>query len=179
MWSKWSEEAIAAVVGAGYDSTKYLTLWVIHHNCTQEGWDLENGYWLQGIGQDYTEESIPSSKDRWYVGPVAACQVIHQVGFETRISQGTSQRKRYLEDFLQDKAWFVWVVGYVIWFMQWTNYIMRLINDALCPYQDSFVIINLDDILVYSATLEDHMSHLMHVLDTFKKYQLLSNLNKF
>ena len=26
------------------DSTKYLTLWVTHNNCAQEGWDLENVY---------------------------------------------------------------------------------------------------------------------------------------
>jgi hypothetical protein len=38
---------------------------------------------------------------------------------------------------------------------------MRLMNDVLCPYLDSFVIVYLDDILVYSATWEEHISHLM------------------
>jgi hypothetical protein len=63
-WKKQSKEAVATVVGAGCDSTKYLTLWVTHHNCSQEGWDLENVYRLQGIEQDYTEESVPSSQDQ-------------------------------------------------------------------------------------------------------------------
>jgi hypothetical protein len=55
---------------------------------------------------------------------------------------------------------------------------MRLMNDVLHPYLDSFFIIYLDDILVYSATWEEHISHLMHVLETLKKHQLLANINK-
>jgi hypothetical protein len=51
-------------------------------------------------------------------------------------------------------------------------------NDVLCPYLDLVVIFYLDDIFVYSATWEEHMSHLMHVLETLKKHHLLSNLNK-
>jgi hypothetical protein len=55
---------------------------------------------------------------------------------------------------------------------------MRLMNDVLRPYLDSFVIVYLDDILVYSATWEENMSHLMQVLETLKNHQLLANLNK-
>jgi hypothetical protein len=36
----------------------------------------------------------------------------------------------------------------------------------------------MDDILVYSATWEEHISHFIHVLETLKKHQLLANLNK-
>jgi hypothetical protein len=55
---------------------------------------------------------------------------------------------------------------------------MRLMNDILLPYLDSFFIVYLDDILVYSAILEENMSHLMQVLETLKKHQLLENLKK-
>jgi hypothetical protein len=55
---------------------------------------------------------------------------------------------------------------------------MRLMNDILCPFIDSFVIVYLDDILVYNATWEEHISHLMQVLETLKKHQLLENLKK-
>ena len=55
---------------------------------------------------------------------------------------------------------------------------MRLLNDMLHPLIDSFVIVFLDDILVYSATREEHMSHLTQVLETWKKHQLLANLKK-
>lgn len=55
---------------------------------------------------------------------------------------------------------------------------MRLMNDVLCPFVDSFSIVYLDDILVYSASWEEHISHLTQVLETLKKHQLLENLNK-
>jgi hypothetical protein len=55
---------------------------------------------------------------------------------------------------------------------------MRLMNDVLHPYLDSFVIVYLTDILLYSATWEENISHLMQVLETLKKHQLLANLNK-
>jgi hypothetical protein len=59
-----------------------------------------------------------------------------------------------------------------------TTTLMRFINDALRPYLDSFVIVYLDDILVYSSTSQEHISHLMQVLETLKKNQLLANLKK-
>jgi hypothetical protein len=55
---------------------------------------------------------------------------------------------------------------------------IRLMNDVLHHYIYSFVIVYLDYITVYSATWEDHISHLMQVLETLKKHQLLANLKK-
>jgi len=46
---------------------------------------------------------------------------------------------------------------------------MRLNNDILWPYLYSIVIVYLDDILVYNATWDEHISHLMQVLGTLKK----------
>jgi len=51
-------------------------------------------------------------------------------------------------------------------------------NDVLWPYLDSFVLVYLDDTLVYSSTWEEHMSHIMQVLETVKRNQLLVNLKK-
>jgi hypothetical protein len=46
---------------------------------------------------------------------------------------------------------------------------MYLMNDALHPYLNSFVIMYLDDMLVYISTWKNHISHLMQVLETLKK----------
>ena len=40
---------------------------------------------------------------------------------------------------------------------------MNLMNDVLADYLDDFVIVFLDDILVYSKTPEDHAIHLRKV----------------
>lgn len=47
---------------------------------------------------------------------------------------------------------------------------MRLMNDVLRPFIGSFFIVHLDYILVYNATWEEHISHLMWVLETLKKH---------
>jgi hypothetical protein len=55
---------------------------------------------------------------------------------------------------------------------------MCLMNDVLHPYLDSFVIVYLDDILVYKTTWEEHISHLIQVFETLKNHKLLENLKK-
>jgi hypothetical protein len=55
---------------------------------------------------------------------------------------------------------------------------MRLMNDVLCPFIDSFVIVYLDDILIFSNTWQEHLSRVTHVLETLKKIQLIANLQK-
>ena len=41
---------------------------------------------------------------------------------------------------------------------------MNLMNDVLADYLDDFVVVFLDDILIYSKTIEDHVVHLWKVL---------------
>jgi hypothetical protein len=52
---------------------------------------------------------------------------------------------------------------------------MCLMNYVICPFIKKIVIVYLDDILIFSATWQDHISHLKHVLDTLKE-QLIANL---
>ncbi|KFZ17321.1 hypothetical protein V501_01795 [Pseudogymnoascus sp. VKM F-4519 (FW-2642)] len=49
----------------------------------------------------------------------------------------------------------------------------RLMNDALHEYLDIFVIVYLDDVLVYSASKEEHVEHVKLVLKKIEKYNLL------
>ena len=56
---------------------------------------------------------------------------------------------------------------------------MGLMNDVVCPFIDSFVIVYFDEILVQNATQEEHISHLTQVLETLKKHKLLRSLEKY
>ena len=49
---------------------------------------------------------------------------------------------------------------------------MDLMNRIFKPYLDIFVIVFIDDILVYSRNEEDHASHHMIVLQTLKDKDL-------
>lgn len=49
---------------------------------------------------------------------------------------------------------------------------MDLINRVLCQFQDLFIIIFINDILIYSKSEEDHANHLRIVLQTFTGHEL-------
>ena len=55
---------------------------------------------------------------------------------------------------------------------------MRLMNHALRPFIAKFVVVYFDDILIYSKTLHDHISHLRSVLEVLRKEKLYANLGK-
>ena len=55
---------------------------------------------------------------------------------------------------------------------------MDLMNRVFRPYVDQFVVMFIDDILVYSKDRENHDTHLRVVLETLRKEQLYAKLSK-
>jgi len=55
---------------------------------------------------------------------------------------------------------------------------MDLMNRVFKPYLDQFVIVFIDDILIYSASREEHEQHLWIVLETLRKHQLYAKFAK-
>ena len=55
---------------------------------------------------------------------------------------------------------------------------MALMNNIFKDYLDKFVLAYLDDILIFSPTLEDHARHLRLVLDRLRKFKLYGKLSK-
>ncbi|XP_024022581.1 uncharacterized protein LOC112091957 [Morus notabilis] len=53
-----------------------------------------------------------------------------------------------------------------------------LMNRVFRPYLDQFVIVFIDDILVYSKTWEEHEQHLRIVLQTLREHQLYAKKEK-
>jgi Reverse transcriptase (RNA-dependent DNA polymerase) len=56
---------------------------------------------------------------------------------------------------------------------------MRLINDMLRLYIDNFVIIYLDDILIYSLIWDEHLEHVEKVFELLQSHQLCLNEKKY
>ncbi|GJV18529.1 putative reverse transcriptase domain-containing protein [Tanacetum coccineum] len=56
---------------------------------------------------------------------------------------------------------------------------MDLMNRVCKPYLDKFVIVFIDDILIYSKTKEDHENHLRLMLDLLRKEKLYAKFSKF
>ena len=55
---------------------------------------------------------------------------------------------------------------------------MRVMSDLFRPFLDHFVLVYLDDILVYSRTWEEHMCYIKKVLGILKKEKLYLKLSK-
>src|SRR4051812_37052737 len=53
-----------------------------------------------------------------------------------------------------------------------------LINDVFKLFLRKFVYVYLNDILMYSTTLQLHFGHLKEVLETLRKHQLYAKLTK-
>ena len=54
----------------------------------------------------------------------------------------------------------------------------KRINRLLAPFVDVFVIIYMDDILIYSRTLEEHVEHIKKVLTALSEANLILNIKK-
>jgi Reverse transcriptase (RNA-dependent DNA polymerase) len=55
---------------------------------------------------------------------------------------------------------------------------MALMNDVFHTHLDSFVIIYLNDILIYSRTIEEHLFHLRKTLEFRRQHKLYANMSK-
>jgi hypothetical protein len=55
---------------------------------------------------------------------------------------------------------------------------MRLMENILRPFKKSFVVVYLDEILIFSQTWEEHLHHIRQVLQTLWHHKLCANLEK-
>jgi hypothetical protein len=55
---------------------------------------------------------------------------------------------------------------------------MAIMNDVFHTHLDRFVIIYLDDILIYSITLEEHLVHLCKILELLRRHTLYAKMSK-
>ena len=55
---------------------------------------------------------------------------------------------------------------------------MCLMNNVMYKYLDKFVVVLIDDILIYSKTEEEHKEHLKIVLQELRDHQLFAEFSK-
>jgi hypothetical protein len=57
-------------------------------------------------------------------------------------------------------------------------YFMYLINKVFMEYSDKFIVVFIDDILIFSKTMEEHEEHLRLVLEKLRSNQLYAKFSK-
>eukprot|EP00253_Pinus_taeda_P036478 PITA_36478 len=55
---------------------------------------------------------------------------------------------------------------------------MRVMDDILRPFTNSFVVVYLDDILIFIQSWEEHLHHIRQVLQTPRQHKICANLEK-
>ena len=55
---------------------------------------------------------------------------------------------------------------------------MTMMNDIFNEYLDGFLIVYLDDILIFSKNMDDHLKHLDIVLQKLREHKLYAKLSK-
>jgi hypothetical protein len=55
---------------------------------------------------------------------------------------------------------------------------MRMMDDIPQPFTNTFVVVYLDDILIYKKTWVEHLQHIQQVLHTMRQHKLYANLEK-
>lgn len=56
---------------------------------------------------------------------------------------------------------------------------MWLINDVLWPFIEDFILMYLDDIMIFLTSWEKHMEHVKKVLEVLKQHRLWLNCKKY
>jgi hypothetical protein len=55
---------------------------------------------------------------------------------------------------------------------------MRIMNKIFAEYLDDFIVVFIDDILIYSRTMKDHLLHLRKALEVLRKHGFKAKLKK-
>jgi hypothetical protein len=55
---------------------------------------------------------------------------------------------------------------------------MRMMDDILRTFTNTFVVVYLDDILIYNKNLVEHLQHIQQVFHTLRQHKLYANLEK-
>ena len=71
-----------------------------------------------------------------------------------------------------NSLWFILISCNVVWAHKCPATFCNLINDVLFDYLDAFVVVYLDDIVVYNQTLSEHEMHLKKVFQWLKEHKL-------
>jgi hypothetical protein len=145
--------------------------------CKEEGWIFAFVHWLPLIESSDDQEQVPIAKDHLFnqlkeatvFSKIDLRSGYHQLKVKEADIPKTAIRTRY-----GHYKFLVMPFGVT----NAPSVFMDLMNQVFHKYLDQFVVVFIDDILVYSATLEDHRKHLKTVLSILKEKKLFAKLKK-
>lgn len=99
----------------------------------------------------------------------------HDIG----LSPSEGQRQRYTQNSFQNTVWLFCVLLMSFRITNAPATFIDLMNRLFKPFLDSFMIVLIDDIFVYSRSNEKHANHLRQVFQFLLDCRLYANFSKF
>ena len=81
-----------------------------------------------------------------------------------KVLADANKARRHSQNCVQDEVGSIRVFGYAVWCSQCPFQFMNMVNKLLGEYLDKFVLVFLDNVLIYSAKPQDHAEYLKKVL---------------
>nr|GEZ23372.1 putative reverse transcriptase domain-containing protein [Tanacetum cinerariifolium] len=110
-----------------------------------------------------------SSKRKMGHSGCASTTCLFENRLEIRLSPAESARTRCSKNSIQNLVWALRVSGHPIRTDKRTAVFMDLMNRVCKPYLDKFLIVFIDDILIYSKNEKENKEHLKAILEFLKK----------
>nr|GEX33757.1 putative reverse transcriptase domain-containing protein [Tanacetum cinerariifolium] len=104
--------------------------------------------------------------------PIKKMHMLKKTNLSTSLVHRTSHWKSFLVNYNKTPARNRWRDVYV------RTHFMDLMNRVCKPYLDKFVIVFIDDTLIYSRNKEEHANHLRKILELLRKEKLYATFSK-
>jgi hypothetical protein len=177
-WVGRIEEAIARIAGQRFYPPKYFALGMSSLVCEKERWKLEAMHSYRPLNAVTIQNKYPLPRIDVLFDQLVGAKVFskidlrsgyHQIKIRASDIPKTAFSTRYgLYEFL--------VMSFGL--TNAPSYFMYLMNSVFMPKLDKFVVVFIDDNLVYSKNEEEHARHLHVVLQRLREHRLYAKLSK-
>jgi len=83
-----------------------------------------------------------------------------------------------MEDCLQVQRRSFGMAGHALWLEKFPNKFHEMMEDILWPFTNYFVVVYLDDILIFNKSWSEHLQHIQWVMHTLRQHNLYVNFEK-